>query len=93
MVQYILLALQKRIEDYEKHVQLYNHLAEQRLEITLWQRIWQLFLLLAVIEIAQMFGITPFDFVFELINHIQMQKLLIAYQCLDLQDQKNATDT
>jgi len=46
-----------------------------------------------VIEIVQMFGISPFDFVLELINHNQMQKLLIAYQYLDLQDLKNVTDT
>jgi len=90
MVQYTLLALKKRVEDYETHGLLYDHLVENIFETTLWQRIWHLFLL-AVIEIAQMFNINPFAFVLELINHPKMQQLLNAYQHILSNDEKIAT--
>jgi hypothetical protein len=90
MTQYILLALKKRVEVYETHGVLYDHLAESIFAITLWQRIWHLFLQ-AVIEIAQMFKISPFEFVLELINNDKMQQLLNAYQHTHPNDEKIAT--
>lgn len=93
MSQYILLALKKRMDDYETQGILFDHLAERILETTLWQRIWHLFLL-AVIDIAQMFGIDPFEFILQLINHSKMQRLLIAFQQLDPKNEiktKNVT--
>jgi len=90
MTQYILLSLKKRIEDYETHGALFDHLVEKIFETTLWQRIWHLFIL-AIIEIAQIFNISPFEFVLELINHEKIQQLLKAYQQISSIDEKIPT--
>jgi len=90
MIQYSLLSLKKRIEEYETHGILYDHLVEKVFEITLWQRIWHLFIL-TIIDIAEMFNISPFDFVLELINHQKMQELLKAYQYISSNNEKLIT--
>ena len=88
MVQYLLLSLKKRIEHYQTHGALYDHLAERILQVTLWQRIWHLFLG-ALLQIAQMFGIDPYEFILELIHHKKIQYLLIAYHQLPQKIEKS----
>jgi hypothetical protein len=56
MIQYILLTLRKRFEDYETKGALFKDSQEQMLELTLMHRLWGLFVEI-VTQLAELFGV------------------------------------
>jgi hypothetical protein len=56
MIQYILLTLRKRFEDYETKGALFKDSQEQMLELTLMHRLWGLFVEI-VTQLTELFGV------------------------------------
>lgn len=75
MVQYILLTLRKRFEDYETKGALFRDSQEQMLELTLMHRLWGLFVEI-VTQFAEMFGTDTEELMEQMFQNEKVNKMI-----------------
>lgn len=75
MVQYVLLTLKKRFENYETKGALFRDSQEQMLELTLMHRLWGLFIEIAT-QFAGIFGIDTEELMEQLFQNEKVNKML-----------------
>lgn len=75
MIQYVLLTLKKRFEDYETKGVLFKESQEQMLELTLMQRLWGLFIEI-VTQLAEVFAIDTEQLMEQLFHNEKVNDLV-----------------
>ena len=81
LIQYNIFSLAKRIEAYETLGGLFEETQKKALELTLWQRIWELFIEISTL-LAETFEIEPNEFMTKILamENQKQNKLISIFQ-------------